>query len=77
MKKKPINPVVATNQSTQILNDDVQPEGKSEQAVSGSTPDPESDDDTLQNAQDVGLQLDEDEEHPKELNSAKYIKHTG
>lgn len=40
---------------------------KGEQAVSGSTPDPESDDETLINAKDMGLALNEDEEHPQEL----------
>ncbi len=39
-------------------------------AVSGSTPDPESDDDTLLNAHAMGLQLDEDIEHPKPLDLA-------
>ncbi|CAN5135389.1 hypothetical protein BH09PAT1_BH09PAT1_2880 [soil metagenome] len=38
-----------------------------ESSVSGSDPDPESDDDTLLNAHAVGLQLGEDLEHPKPL----------
>ncbi len=40
---------------------------KGEQSISGSAPDPASDDDVLQNAQDMGLASGEDEEHPKEL----------
>lgn len=35
-----------------------------EQSVSGSAPDSEADDDTLVNAQAVGMQLNEDSEHP-------------
>lgn len=41
-----------------------------EHTVSGSSPDPVSDDDTLRNSHEVGLRLDEDYEHPKELNIA-------
>lgn len=44
-----------------------------EETVGGSTPSPESDDDTLANAQAVGLQLGEDEEHPKEVDIARDI----
>lgn len=44
-----------------------------EQSVSGSTPDPESDDDTLENAHNMGLQLNEDDEHPQPLNLAADI----
>lgn len=44
-----------------------QPSTQGEQSISGSAPDPESDDDTLENAQNVGEQIDEDPEHPKEL----------
>lgn len=44
-----------------------QPSNQGEQSVSGSTPDLESDDDTLANAQEAGEQLDENEEHPKEI----------
>lgn len=42
-----------------------------EESISGSTPDPESDDDMLQNAQDVGMQQEEDEEHPEEIDIAR------
>jgi hypothetical protein len=41
-----------------------------EQSVSGDMPDPASDDDTLENAHAVGLRLNEDEEHPQELDIA-------
>jgi hypothetical protein len=46
---------------------DQQPYNQDEQSVSGATPDLESDDDTLANAQAAGTQLDETEENPKEL----------
>lgn len=36
-------------------------------------PDVESDDDLLQNAHDVGLQLDEDEEHPEEVDIGRDV----
>lgn len=38
-----------------------------EQSISGSTPDPESDDNTLDSAHKQGLYEDQDEEHPGEL----------
>lgn len=41
-----------------------------EQSISGTTPDPTADDDTLAAAQAVGTQMDEDTEHPKELDIA-------
>lgn len=41
--------------------------------VSGSAADPESDDDMLENAHDVGLYADSDEENPAELNIADQI----
>jgi hypothetical protein len=50
-----------------------QPEHLGEQAVSGSTPDPTADDDTLEAAHAVGTQLNEDEEHPQELDIARDI----
>ena len=46
------------------------PELAGEESVSGSEPAPDSDDDTLENEHQVGLKLDEDEEHPKELDIA-------
>jgi hypothetical protein len=49
------------------------PSVSGEQSVSGDMPDPESDDDTLQNAQDMGMQLDEDDEHPQEIDIARDI----
>lgn len=51
----------------EMINDSVGPSVIGEQSVSGSNPDPSSDDDTVLNAQSMGLALDEDEEHPKEL----------
>ncbi|MCL5784231.1 MAG: hypothetical protein M1142_02665 [Patescibacteria group bacterium] len=38
-----------------------------EQTTSGSTPDPESDDDTLDDAHEAGLYENQDEDHPGEL----------
>ncbi|MBI2314487.1 hypothetical protein HYU93_00280 [Candidatus Daviesbacteria bacterium] len=38
-----------------------------EQSISGSSPDPESDDNTLDAAHGAGLYEDQDEEHPGEL----------
>jgi len=43
-------------------------------SVSGSTPLPKSDDDTLQNAHQMGIAPNSDLEHPTELNLAKDIK---
>lgn len=44
-----------------------------ESSVSGDMPDPDSDDDTLENAHSAGLRLNEDEEHPQELDIASDI----
>lgn len=47
------------------------PEREDEQSVSGSMPDPESDDDTLANEKQMGHQMGETLEHPEELNTAR------
>jgi hypothetical protein len=60
----------------QILSQDSsyhQPYNQGEQSVSGTTPDVESDDDTLENVHAVGQQLEEDDEHPQELDIARDI----
>ena len=44
------------------------PAVQGEESVSGSDPDPTSDDDMLENAHAVGEQQKEDLEHPKEIN---------
>lgn len=44
------------------------PEREDEQSVSGTMPDPESDDDTLQNAHQMGLQRGETYDNAQELN---------
>ncbi len=44
-----------------------------EQSVSGDMPTPDSDDDTLANAQAVGTQTEEDPEHPEELDIGRDI----
>ncbi|HVZ67655.1 MAG TPA: hypothetical protein VG917_05350 [Patescibacteria group bacterium] len=43
------------------------PERQDEQSISGSMPDPESDDDTLKNAQNVDEQYGESTEAPQEI----------
>lgn len=58
------DPHISNTNAAPYLN----PENTGEQEVSGSTPDPASDDDMLQNAQAVGGQQGEDSEHPQELN---------
>lgn len=45
-----------------------------EQTISGSTPNPESDDNTLDTAHEAGLYEDQDEEHPGEINIAKEVE---
>lgn len=48
------------------------PQMEGETSVSGSMPDPESDDDVLKNAHDMGLQRGETfNSQPQEMNSAK------
>jgi len=42
-------------------------------AAGGTTPDPRSDDDSLEMAQQAGFQPDEDEEHPQPLDAARDI----
>ncbi len=49
------------------------PSNQGQQSISGSETDPTSDDDTLDAAQAVGTQMDEDEEHPRELDIASDI----
>lgn len=49
------------------------PETQGEQSISGTTAAPESDDDTLANAQAVGQQMRETEEKPQEVNIARDI----
>lgn len=44
-----------------------------EQAVSGDMPDPEADDDTLGNAQQVGIATEADYDEPHELNIAEDV----
>lgn len=44
-----------------------------EESVSGDMPTPQSDDDLLQNAQDVGTQIQEDPEHPEEVDIGRDV----
>ena len=63
-------------QNTVALGDDqhnrmyvspIPPSIAGETSISGDMPEPESDDDTLANVQFMGQQLNEDIQHPKEL----------
>ena len=45
-----------------------------EQSISGSTPDPESDDNALDAAHEAGLYENQDEEHPGELGIDQEIR---
>lgn len=47
------------------------PNVRGSESISGSTPGPESDDDVLQNAHEMGIAPDADLEHPTELNIEK------
>lgn len=51
----------------------VQPENTGEEEASGTTPDPRSDDDTLQAAQQAGMQVGEDPEHPEPVDIARDV----
>lgn len=46
----------------------VTPQNEGEQAVSGHMPNPDSDDEVLETAQQMGLHVDENYENPQELN---------
>lgn len=76
-KTKPIAPrrnaVIKTPQTVQVKHPTASPDEIDEQSISGSAPDPDSDDDTLQNAQMMGQQLEEDTENPEELDLARDI----
>lgn len=65
------SPITSTPGSTptgnETLDEKQQPHVQGEQSINATNPDPASDDDTLANAHNVGLRLDEDEEHPQEL----------
>lgn len=63
------------------MNDDQKHQGAldedikgGEQSISGSTPDPESDDNALDAAHEAGLYENQDEEHPGELGIATEIQ---
>lgn len=49
------------------------PQLEDEQSVSGTMADPESDDDTLKNAHDMGLQRGETYDNAEEINTARDI----
>lgn len=58
----------------ETMDEDASPQTMGEQSESGHMPDPASDDDTLENAQEVGIAQDADPEHPKELNIAEDVE---
>jgi len=62
-----------TREDIEQMTNRTPPEVKGEQSDSGDMPVPSSDDDTLANAQAVGLRQDEDPEHPKPLDIASDI----
>lgn len=51
----------------------ISPSVSGETSASGDMPDPDSDDDTLANAQYMGMQAEEDVEHPQEVDIARDI----
>lgn len=65
MPQKTIQRILPDDQKHEEAFDEDSKTG--EQTVSGSMPDPESDDNTLDNAHEFGLYDDQDEEHPGEL----------
>ncbi len=62
-----------TEEEIERVNESTPPDIKGEQSVSGDTPDPGSDDDTLENEHKVGLRQDEDEEHRESLDIASDV----
>ncbi len=65
MQKKIIKGIITDDQKHNDAMDEDSKTG--EQTVSGSMPNPESDDNTLDNAHEFGLYNNQDEEHPGEL----------
>lgn len=50
------------------------PEYFDEETTGGSMPNPEADDDTLENIQEWGFYPDADDEHPQEINEEKQLE---
>lgn len=63
----------ALEQEEEVKKEPLSPEREDEQSVSGSMPDPTSDDDTLKNAQAVDLQAGESTEHPEEIDISRDV----
>lgn len=71
MPKKVIKRIVPDQQKHQdALDEDIK---TGEQTISGSTPDPETDDNTLDTAHEAGLYENQDEEHPGEIGIAEEV----
>lgn len=51
----------------------ITPAQEGEGKISGTNPEPESDDDMLENAHEMGLYKEDDGEHPQELNLAAEV----
>lgn len=62
-----------TDEADDYNSPNASPSVQGEQSVSGDMPAPESDDDTLQNAQNMGMQMDETTEHPEEVDIARDV----
>ncbi len=69
MAIKKMNKIFSDEQKHQAAEDEDTKTG--EESISGSTPDLESDDNTLDAAHEAGLYEDQDEEHPGEIGIAQ------
>lgn len=71
MPRRIVKKIVPDQQKHQdALDEDIK---TGEQTISGSTPDPESDDNTLDTAHEAGLYENQDEEHPGEIGIAEEV----
>jgi hypothetical protein len=71
---KPENPQTRAKLPKEKVRDLVQfPEYFDEETQGGRMPNPESDDDTLEEVQQWGFYLDADQEHPKQIDEQKQL----
>lgn len=61
------------DQNSRVNQSNLSPDERGSNSVSGSTSTPDSDDDVLKNAHQVGIAIDEDLENPQELDLAKNV----
>lgn len=66
-EKNPQDTTIDESMNDEVLENAPSPSETGEQSLSGDMPNPEADDDVLQNAKDMGIALDEDSQNPKEL----------